>query len=105
HLGQEGRKAIDRAREQVAPLLGVQNPEEIVFTSGGSESINWAMKGVAAMQRGRKHHHIVTTKIEHSAGLNSAKYLESKGWIINYLGVDWHGRLSPAHVREAITAD
>jgi cysteine desulfurase len=105
HLGQEARKAIDHAREQVAQLLGVKNPEEIVFTSGGSESINWAIKGVAAMQRGRKSHHIITTKIEHSAGLNSCKYLETRKWIVNYLGVDWHGRVNPQHVQEALTAD
>ena len=100
HLGQEARKAVDRAREQVAHLLGVKNPEEIAFTSGGSESINWAIKGIAAVQR--KKGHIVTTKIEHSAGLNSCKYLESRGWQVTYVGVDWHGRVDPAHIREAI---
>jgi len=103
HLGQEGRKAIDKAREQVAQLLGVTNPDEVVFTSGGSESINWALKGTAGMHK--KKGHIVTTKIEHSAGINTGKYLESKGWVVNYLGVDWHGKVDPAHVREAITSD
>src|SRR6266850_8293178 len=86
-LGQEGRKAIDHAREQVAQLLGVKNPEEIAFTSGGSESINWAIKGVAAANR-KKAKHIVTTKIEHSAGMNACKYLESLGWHVTYVGVD-----------------
>src|SRR5580692_7439578 len=100
-LGQEARKAIDKAREQVAHLLGVKNPEEMTFTSGGSESINWAIKGTAATHK--KKGHIVTSKIEHSAGMNSGKYLESKGWLVNYLGVDWHGKVNPAHVREAIT--
>jgi cysteine desulfurase len=102
HLGQEGRKAIDHAREQVAKLIGAKNPEEVVFTSGGSESINWAIKGVAAMHKG-KGHHIVTSKIEHSAGLNSCKFLEARGLMINFLGVDWHGRVDPKHLKEAIT--
>ncbi len=103
HLGQDGRKAIDKAREQVAHLIGAKNPEEIVFTSGGSESINWAIKGTAATHK--KKGHVVTSKIEHSAGINSCKYLESKGWVVNYLGVDWHGKVNPAHVREALTPD
>src|SRR5947209_3881827 len=81
HLGQEARKAIDHAREQVAKLIGAKNPEEVVFTSGGSESINWAIKGVAAMHKG-KGHHIVTSKIEHSAGLNSCKFLEARGLVV-----------------------
>lgn len=103
HLGQEARKAVDTGREQLAKLLGVKNPEEIVFTSGGSESINWAIKGTAATHK--KKGHIVTTKIEHSAGINSCKYLESKGWIVNYVGVDWNGKVNPEHIRQAITHD
>src|SRR5580704_15007207 len=103
-LGQEERKAVDIAREQLAKLIGVQNPEEIVFTGGGSESINWAIKGVAFANRD-KGRHIVTTKIEHSAVMQACKYLESMGWQVTYLGVDWHGRVNPAHIREAITKD
>lgn len=104
HLGQESRKAIDQAREKVAKLIGAQNPEEVVFTSGGSESINWAIKGVALSGRG-KGRHIVTTKIEHSAVMASCKYLESLGWHVTYVSADWHGRINPAHIREAITKD
>ena len=103
-LGQEERKAIDIAREQVAKLIGVQNPDEIVFTGGGSESINWAIKGVAFANRD-KGKHIVTTKIEHSAVMKSCQYLESMGWHVTYVGVDWHGRVNPAHIREAITKE
>src|SRR5258708_17141033 len=66
HLGQEARKAIDHAREQVAHLVGAKSPEEITLTSGGSESINWAIKGTASANR-QPGRHIVTTKIEHSA--------------------------------------
>lgn len=104
HLGQEARKAVDQAREKVARLIGASAPEEVVFTSGGSESINWAIKGVALAARGRGRH-LVTTQIEHSAALNSCKYLESLGWHVNYVGVDWHGRVNPGHIREAITKD
>jgi cysteine desulfurase len=103
-LGQDARKAVDHAREQVAKLIGAANPDELVFTSGGSESINWAIKGVAAMHK-KKGNNIVTTKIEHSAGMNSCRYLESKGWHVLYLSVDWHGQVNPAHVREAVTPE
>src|SRR5687767_37490 len=78
-LGQEERKAVDVAREQMARLLGVANSDEIVFTGGGSESINWAIKGVA-YARADKGKHIVTTSIEHSAVMKTCKYLESQGW-------------------------
>ena len=104
HLGQEERKAIDIAREQLAKLIGVRNPDEIVFTSGGSESINWAIKGVALAHRERGRH-IVTTTIEHSAVMKTCKYLESMGWQVTYVGVDGHGRVNPLHVREAITKE
>jgi len=103
-LGQEERKAIDIAREQLAKLIGVKNPDEIVFTGGGSESINWAIKGVAFANRD-KGRHIVTTKIEHSAVMKSCQYLESMGWHVTYVGVDVYGRVNPAHIREAITKE
>jgi cysteine desulfurase len=103
-MGQEERKAIDIAREQLAKLIGVDQSDEIVFTGGGSESINWAIKGVAFANRD-KGKHIVTTKIEHSAVMKSCKYLESLGWQVTYVGVDWHGRVNPAHIREAITKE
>lgn len=102
-VGQEARKGIDHAREQVAQLVGVKAPEEIVFTSGGTESINWAIKGVVFANQ-TKGKHIVTTKIEHSATMNSCKYLESLGWHVTYVGADWHGWVNPTHVRGAITS-
>ena len=103
-LGQEARRAIDQSRAKLAHLIGAKNPEEVVLTGGGSEAINWAIKGVAlaAKDKGR---HIVTTKIEHSAVMNSCKYLESLGWHVTYVGVDWHGYVNPNHIREAITKD
>ncbi len=103
-LGQDSRKAIDQSRAKLAHLIGAVNPEEIALTGGGSEAINWAIKGVAlaAKDKGR---HIVTTKIEHSAVLNSCKYLETLGWQVTYVGADWHGSIHPNHIKEAITKD
>jgi len=101
-LGQEERRAIDHAREQLMKLIHASSPEEIVFTGGGSESINWAIKGTAFALRD-KGRHIVTTKIEHSAGLKTCQYLETMGWQVTYVGTDWHGRVNPAHIKEAIT--
>lgn len=103
-LGQEERKAIDIARSQVASLIGVKNPDELVFTSGGSESINWAIEGVAFAARS-KGRHLVTTTIEHSAVLKTCKYLESLGWHVTYVGVDVRGQVNPNHIREAITKE
>ncbi len=103
-LGQEERKAVDIARDQMAKLLGVHNAEEIVFTGGGSESINWAIKGVAFASRD-KGKHIVTTAIEHSAVMNACKYLETLGWHVTYVATDWHGRVNPEHIKQAITKE
>jgi cysteine desulfurase len=100
-LGQESRKAIDLARERLARLLGAAHPEEIAFTSGGTEAINWAIKGVALANRG-KGRHIITTQIEHSAVMNSCKYLETRGWQVTYVGVDPSGRVNPEQIKQAI---
>src|SRR5690349_16343723 len=100
-LGQEERRAIDQAREYVQTLVGAAAPEEIVFTSGGSESINWAIKGTAFANRDRGRH-IVTTNSEHSAVLKTCKYLETMGWTVTYVGVDAHGRVNPEHIGNAI---
>ena len=103
-LGQEERKAIDHAREQMMHLIGAAAPEEIVFTGGGSESINWALKGVAFAHR-EKGRHIVTTNSEHSAVMKTCKYLETMGWHVTYVGVDILGRINPEHIKEAITKE
>jgi len=101
-LGQEERRALDHAREQLAKLVHAAAPEEVVFTGGGTESINWAIKGVAYANRD-KGRHIVTTKVEHSAVLKACQYLETLGWTVTYVGTDWHGRVNPNHIKEAIT--
>lgn len=99
--GAPSKQFIDRARIQVAELLGCE-PSEIVFTSGGSESNNHALKGVYyALQD--KGNHIITTQVEHPAILNPCRFLESLGAKVTYVGVDRFGRVSPEHIERAIT--
>lgn len=88
-LGQKAKQALEEARESVAGIIGAE-AEEIFFTSGGSESDNWAIKSIAG---GRKHigRHIITSKIEHHAVLNSCAYLEKLGYQVTYLDVDRQG--------------
>ena len=99
--GRRARQGLDEAREQIATLLGAK-PREIVFTSGGTEADNLAVKGVAwaGSAKGR---HVVTSSVEHKAVMNSGAVLERHGFEITYLGVDRHGRVDPAEVAEAIT--
>ena len=102
-LGAESRGAVDAAREAVARMLGAR-PQEIVFTSGGTESINSAIKGVGfAQQLARVGNHIVTSAIEHHAVLHSCQYLEKFGFDVTYLPVDHDGLLDPADVARALT--
>jgi cysteine desulfurase len=99
--GRRARQGLDEARETVARILGAK-PREIVFTGGGSESDNLAIKGVAwaASARGR---HIITSAVEHKAVLNSCAILERSGFEVSYLPVDRFGRVDPAAVAAAIT--
>ena len=99
--GRRARQGLDEARETVAMLLGAK-PREIVFTSGGTESDNLAIGGVAwaASARGR---HIITTAIEHKAVLQECALLERHGFEITYLAVDEHGLVDPGAVESAIT--
>jgi cysteine desulfurase len=99
-FGREARRAIDEAREKIAQLLNCQ-PSEIVFTSGGTESDNLALRGVAEAYR-HKGNHIVTTAIEHHAILRTCKALEDMGFFVTYLPVDEHGLVSPEQVAEAV---
>ena len=99
--GQEAKKAIEEAREKVAKALGADF-DEIYFTSGGSESDNWALKGVAYALK-EKGNHIITTEIEHHAVLHTCRYLEKEGFKVTYLPVDEYGLVKPEDLKKAIT--
>lgn len=103
--GRRAAEALDAARDSVAEVLGALS-EEIVFTSGGTESINAALKGVAFAQAdagaGR---HVITTEVEHHAVLHSSHYLERFGFEVELLPVDEFGRVTAAEVAEAVRAD
>ncbi|MCD6390861.1 MAG: cysteine desulfurase NifS [Dehalococcoidia bacterium] len=99
--GQEAKGAIEEARTKVAELIGARS-EEIIFTSGGTEADNHALKGVAYANE-RNGNHIITTAIEHHAVLEACKFLEGRGFIITYLPVDEYGLVDPQDVKKAIT--
>jgi cysteine desulfurase len=99
--GRSARRGLDEARETVARLLGAK-PREIVFTSGGTESDNLAVKG-AAWAASARARHIVTTEVEHKAVLHSCAMMERHGFEVTYLPVDRYGRVDPVDVTTAIT--
>lgn len=102
--GQRAKEALEHARGQVAALIGAM-PEEIVFTSGGSESDNHAIIGVA-LANAYKGKHIITSRIEHPAVLKTCRYLEERlGFTVTYLSVDECGLLAPEKVSRAIRPD
>lgn len=100
-LGQEARRAVEEAREKVASFIGA-NPEEITFTSGGTESNNFALKGVAYALKS-KGSHIITSCIEHHSITEPCKFLEKQGFNVTYLNVDKFGLVDPQDVAKAIT--
>ncbi|KAF0217119.1 MAG: cysteine desulfurase family [Geobacteraceae bacterium] len=99
--GEQTKRAVETAREQVASLLNCL-PSEIVFTSGGTESNNWAIKGIAFAHRQRGNH-IITSRIEHPAVTEVCEYLEGTGYAVTYLPVDEFGMVSVDDVERAIT--
>ncbi len=99
--GQEARGAIEEARVQVAALIGAR-AEEVVFTSGGTESDNFALKGVAFANETRGNH-IIISPIEHHAIIRTCEFLEGKGFKITVVPVDMHGLVDPDKVRKSIT--
>jgi cysteine desulfurase len=99
--GQEAKGAIEEARSKVANLIGARD-EEIVFTSGGTEADNFALKGVAFANQ-NKRNHIITSSIEHHAVMETGKFLEGRGFRVTYLPVDGYGLVDPDDVRKAIT--
>lgn len=100
-IAQESKEALEKARGQVASLIGAK-ANEVFFTAGGSEADNWALEGVADALKD-KGNHIITTKIEHHAILHTAEYLEKHGIDVTYLDVDAEGRVNPEDVEKAIT--
>lgn len=104
-IGRQALDALDDARDTVAAVLGA-NPKEIIFTGGGTESNNLAIKGVAlAQQRAGKGAHLITSAIEHHAVLHAFEYLEAFGFEVTFLPVDQYGMVQPADLRAAIRKD
>src|SRR5205809_7429495 len=101
-FGWEAEGAVDAARAKIARLINARDPKEVVFTSGGTEAINLALKGVAEMYR-EKGNHIVTTAIEQRAGLDTCKRLERQGLAVTYVPVQPNGLVDVDEVRKAIT--
>jgi cysteine desulfurase len=102
-LGRTMKQAVEQAREQVATLIGAAEASEIVFTSCGSESDNWAIRGALASQPGKKH--IVTTLVEHEAVRNVCRALEGEGYEVSWIGVNEHGEIDLESLRDALRPD
>jgi len=102
-IGKVSKHAIDNARKKVADALGAEE-NEIYFTSGGTESDNWAIKGVAFAKK-EKGKHIITSSIEHHAVMHTCAWLEGQGFEVTYLPVDKYGMVSPEELNKAIRDD
>ena len=102
-VGRQMKRAVEDAREQVAFVIGAADPSQIVFTSCGSESDNWAIRGVLASRPEKKH--VVTTLVEHEAVRNVCRRLEQDGYAVTWLGVDQHGELDLNELRAALRPD
>ena len=100
-FGRKARDIMEKSRQNVADLISVDT-EEVIFTAGGTESDNIAIKGIALKNKGG---HIITSSIEHPAVLETCKYLEKKGFDVTYLGVDKFGMISLDELKEAIRDD
>ena len=100
-FGGEVSHAVKKARNQVKEMLGAENEREIIFTAGGSESANMAIKGVLDLNKDKKH--IITSKVEHPCVLNLYKWLEKRGYRVTYLGVNSEGELDLNELRESVT--
>ena len=102
HLGLRAREAVAVARSQIAALIHAESPDEIIFTSDGTESANLAIKGSAYASQ-RRGNHIVTSQIEHPAVIHSMEFLETQGFTSTRVKVDRQGSIDPAEVRSALT--
>ncbi len=102
-FGRESRAAIEKARESVASLIGAASPAEVVFTSGGTESDNWAILG--ALESIPDKRHIITTRVEHEAVRKLCEKLETRGYSVTWLDVDQDGALDLDQLRSSLTKD
>jgi len=102
YFGRQANNAIEKARSDAADFIGAK-PEEIIFTSGGTESDNFALKGIA-FANSSKGKHIITSKIEHHGILESCQFLEENGFKVTYLPVQTNGILDPEEVKKAISS-
>lgn len=102
-LGADNKQTLLTARKAIAGVLQCE-PQNIYFTSGGTESDNWALIGIAE-SRSSLGRHVITTGIEHHAVVNTCKYLEKRGYEVTYLPVDEQGRVNPDHLRRALRRD
>ncbi len=101
-FGASAKNALMESREKVARLIGAEKPKEVIFTSGGTESNNLAIKGVAYRNKD-KGNHIITTTIEHISVINICKHLQKQGFDITYIPVDKQGTVDPKKIKDAIT--
>ena len=99
--GTRTKQAVEQARRQVAEMLGA-SPDEIIFTSGGSESNNLAIRGAAASLR-EKGNHIITSAVEHPAVIEVCRHLETQGFRVTYVPVDEYGYVDPAEIAKALS--
>src|SRR5204863_8449586 len=104
YFGQQAKAALDEARSAVASLIGAET-SEIVFTGGGTESDNFAIRGAAEALEPTKRRHLIASAIEHEAVLNTLKALGRRGWKTTLLPVDQSGVVAPDRRRELITDD
>ncbi len=100
--GHEAKEAMENARSKIAAFIGAKSSQEIIFTSGGTESDNFAICGIAWANK-NKGNHIITTSIEHHAVLNTCKFIEKREFKVTYLPVDEYGLVDPEDVKKAIT--
>jgi len=103
-LGRQARLAVEEAREQVAQLLGVSNPLDLVFTGSGTEAVNLALRGYTLANQGRGRH-LVTTRVEHPAVLDTCRALQQDGFDVTYLPVDGQGYVDPVTLAGSLRAD
>ncbi len=101
-VGAKAKEAVENAREKIADLIGAKSPNEIYFTSGGSEADNWAIKGMCRALKKKDKNHIITSKFEHHAVLHTCKALEKEGFEVTYLDVYENGIVKVEDVKNAI---